>query len=57
LSEWSGDGGQALPWVFGLGRWRSVQDQSAFHSGAGGIQVFVEMNFGDAVVVEADGLA
>jgi hypothetical protein len=34
-----------------------VQDQSTFHSGAAGIQVFVEMNFGDAVVVETDGLA
>ena len=34
-----------------------MQDQGTFHSGAGRIQVFVEMNFADAVVVHADGLA
>ena len=54
---WGGDGGEALSCGFGLSGQRLVQDQSTFHSGTDGIQVFVEMNFGDAVVVEADGLA
>ena len=57
MSGWGGDGGEALPSGCGLSGQRLVQDQSTFHSGAGGIQVFVEMNLGDAVVVEADGLA
>ena len=54
---WGGDSGEALSLGFGLGGQRLVQDQGAFHSGAGSIQIFVQMNFGDAVVVQADGLA
>ena len=46
-----------MAWGFGLGGQRVVQGQGAFHSGAGGIQVFVQMNLGDAVVVQADSLA
>ena len=57
MPGWGGDGGEALSWGFGLSGQRLVQGQSTFHSGTDGIQVFVEMNFGDAVVVEADGLA
>ena len=57
MSGWGGDGSEALSWGFDLSGQRLVQDQSTFHSGASGIQVFVEMNLGDAVVVEADGLA
>jgi len=34
-----------------------MKGQGAFHSGTGGIGIFVEVNFGDAVVVQADGLA
>ena len=34
-----------------------MEGEVAFHSWAVGIRIFVEMNFGDAVVVEADGLA
>ena len=57
MSAWGGDGGEALSWGFGLGGQWLVQGQGAFYSGAGGIQVFVQMNFSDAVVVQADGLA
>ena len=42
---------------FGLCWQRAVQGQCAFHSGAVGIRILVQMNFGDAVVVQADGLA
>ena len=34
-----------------------MQDQSTFHSRASGIQVFVQVNFGNTVVVQTDGLA
>ena len=34
-----------------------MEGEVAFHSWAVGIRIFVEMNFGDAVVVQADGLA
>jgi len=54
---WGADGGEAFSWGVGFGGQRLVQDQGTFHSGPGGIQVFVEMNFCDTVVVQADGLA
>ena len=34
-----------------------MEGEVAFHSRAGGIGIFVEMNFGDAVVVQTNGLA
>ena len=34
-----------------------MQSQRAFHSWAVRIQVFVEVNFGNTVVIQADGLA
>ena len=46
-----------------MGLWRLVGSagwcKARVHSilGRAGIQVFVQMNFGDAVVVQADGLA
>jgi len=34
-----------------------MKGQGTFHSWADGIQVFMEVNFGNSVVIEADGLA
>lgn len=34
-----------------------MKGQGAFHSGSDGIGIFVEVNFGDAVVIQVDGLA
>jgi hypothetical protein len=34
-----------------------MEGEVAFYSWAAGIRIFVEMNFGDTVVVQTDGLA
>jgi len=52
-----GNSGETGSRGFGSGHQGLVQGQDTFHSRAVGIEVFVQMNFGDAVVVQANGLA
>ena len=57
MGWWGEDGREALSRGFGFGSERFVEGEEAFHSGAIGVGIFVEMDFGDAVVVQADSLA
>ncbi len=52
-----GDHGEAFSDCVGFGHKWVMEGEGAFHSRAGGVCIFVQMNFGDTVVVEADCLA